>query len=415
MKKKKQKKLNKIDITSLKFEIIDFKDIAILYNYMKEKDNFISLHEDNFENIIKLNYEILIDSYTKYFKLYLCIIVDDKLYFRKISNKLICKIIGNDSLSNVDLSNWKIDLFIPSKIVSLLGITDSPYAIDFYDFEKHKKYNLTKEELLNNIYSSSRVNYDENVCYIDFFKYINESYISEYIIHHNGECEVFNFNVFDINEENIDSILDLINEYFFNMIIAQQKLIYYSSMYKFSIENENSHNGLLDIIHKLYRNARRNFKNKYIKKIDFYEIENDTKILHQLYKESKNCDGKINKNKLKYMKRKLETASLKNHFLLLEEMNLLDTNPYSYYEDIDKNIALMKLGKVQKTVLKRFIMLLFEQYKKDKNDEISFSKNTQKYSVIFMKNTDILESKNYQLIKKELDLYWLLTVKDITL
>jgi len=105
---------------------------------------------------------------------------------------------------------------------------------------------------LNNIYSSSKVNYDESVCYIDFFEYIDNSYISDLVINKKDDYKEVKFNVFNKNEDNIDCILGIINRNYFEIIIAQQKLVYYSSMYDFSIENKNSHSGLGKTILKLY-------------------------------------------------------------------------------------------------------------------------------------------------------------------
>jgi len=152
--------------------------------------------------------------------------------------------------------------------------------------------------------------------------------------------------------------------------------------------------------------------NKNINKEDFIEIKNDTKILRQLYNKSGSIDGKINKKRSKYIKDNLETESLKNHFLIFEEMNLLDTSPYNYYEQTDKIIASMKLAKIQKVILQKFIILLFEQYKIEEN-EIIFFKNMLYYEPLNDMNQGILKSKDFELIKKELDLFWVLQIKDL--
>ena len=399
------------NMDNYRYKFIETSSVSVLYNHMKKHENYIPLDKHNLVTL-ELYTEVL-ENKDKYFKLYICLEDEDFLYYKKVSNKMFYRIFVeflNDKII-VPFDIIGMGLFIPVEIASFIKVPESSYAIDFfYDY----KLSVHNDSEYNNVSSmeNKRFNYayDKDICYIDYFKCLRTPLHTNYLTIRNyiskDLCEIkINLNVFSKIDIRITSILYYLNKKFFDMIINQQKAVYYIFMYGISKKNENSHESFGNISLMLYRNAKANFKEKLIDENTFKKIGKGRKKIAKLLRRSKLNKNKCNRDHVRFIKERLTCPFSTGQLEAIEEMKLINRSPNDYYKLSLETIYGKKevsngrdkflhgqnsFSKNQKKVLERLIQIIFDQTKVKEN-KIYYSRNIDYYSEILIKNKNIMK------------------------
>lgn len=381
--------------------IIEMSEFQPIIKYLRNKNNFKLFYDidtkypSNISNIYILKEMINHTFYDKFF-IYTFIANEEVVLIKKVDsycteirefldnifliNKLYELSIDynssiQDDINEIDILLYQIyenidddlydfinsytysGVFITSEVFTLNDIKKIPYSIDFFVVEKNKKKKKTDREIVNSFFSSSSLHYIENICYFNFFDFIYDRRKLDFL-------DSFEFDMLD--NDYTSCIFDIINKVYFEAIQTQQKLEYSYFTNNLDSINRGVSSSPIDILNKIIKNNRLNFKSEIINKQEYEKKKEAYFIIRKKIRDLGLKRGKdfIYKLKENLSEKFYEEVETLNSIIVFQFMN-------NYFDRAFKEILIyieqnklkgIDVSKEYIKLLERICLLIFNQY-----------------------------------------------------